>query len=361
MLKKRQMSGVFDWFRKERQQRAPQLQVPAGIPANVDIYAIFGVSPRASIEEIRRAFRDQARKFHPDLNPNDPVAAQMFKQLTDYYSVIEDTERRAAYDRARAALLQQAPQGAPPPAPAGRTMIPIAPPTGTTPPEGTAAYGYRPAQPVVPQARRAPAGYWETMFGPATEQAPPPEAFFGHFAPSPTAAPPPRPLQPPPPPQFYAPPPAAPPVAPPAGFIPGAQLPIAVPSEAQLPNAQEVAQMIYYTWPLDEIWNIVRAERNSASFRQSGIMQVDQVSGFGPESIEFELGEALGIPSWFIQQFMSQGRAGFEALWNLIFEPMFRRVTEAMNLLKPQDIRGRFGLDTDQRGNRVDLLYSERP
>jgi hypothetical protein len=359
------MSGVFDWFRKP-EKRPAQFQVPAGIPVDVDIYGIFGVSPTASLEEIRRAYREQARKFHPDLNPDDPVAARMFKQLTDYYGILEDTEKRAAYDRARAAFQQQAPptaaqEGTPRP-PTSRTMIPVQPPAGT-PFEEAAPYGYRPQQPIrQAPAARAPAAYWETMFGPATEQGPPPEAFFGHFAPSPTVAMPPRPLQQPPPQSYAAPP--RPPVGPPAvpqGFVTPGQLPIAIPSEAELPNAQEVAQLIYYTWPLDEIWNIVRADRNSASFRQSGLMQVDQVAGFGPESVEFEVGQALGIPTWFVQQFMSHGRAGFEALWNWIFSPMFRRVTEAMDILKPSDIRGRFGLDTDQMGRRVDLVYSERP
>lgn len=365
MLKKRQMSGVFDWFRKP-EKRPAQFQVPAGIPVDVDIYGVFGVSPTASLEEIRRAYREQARKFHPDLNPDDPVAARMFKQLTDFYGILEDTEKRTAYDRARAAFLQQAPpaaapEGTPRP-PTSRTMIPVQPPAGT-PFEEAAPYGYRPEQPIrQAPATRPSAGWWETMYGPAAEQGPPPEAFFGHFAPSPVTAPPPRPLQPPPSPpaQFFAPP-SGPPAVPQRFVAPG-QLSIAIPSEAELPNAQEVAQLIYYTWPLDQIWNIVRADRNSASFRQSGLMQVDQVAGFenGP-GVEIELAQVLGIPTWFVQQFMSQGREGFEALWNWIFSPMFRRVTEAMDLLKPSDIRGKFGLDTDQMGRRVDLMYSERP
>ncbi len=354
VLKKRQMSGVFDWFRKPTRPTPPAFQVPSSIPTDVDIYAIFGLSPQASLAEIRRAYRDQARKFHPDLNPNDPIAARMFKQLTDYYGVLEDPERRAIYDRARAIVTPPVtPPPAPPPIP--RYPIQIAPQ-----PEEAPGYGRGPA-PTPRAATPVPSGLpsqWETMFAPPEGEGAEVEAFFGHFPATPPRVG--------PPPQIYrtAPGPAL--VRPQAPYQPPIQAPVQVPlqasiSEGELPSVQEIAQMVYYTWPLDEIWNVVRTERNSPAFRQSGIMQVDQLAGFVQGQLEYEVGEQLGIPPWFVQQYMSQGRAGFEELWNRVYAPMFQRITAAMDILKPQDIRGRFGLDADPRGTRVDLLYSERP
>ena len=67
-----------------------------------DYYAILGVPPTASRDEIRAAYRRLARRHHPDVNPpdEDDVAANKFmRQLNEAYEVLNDPRQRAAYDR----------------------------------------------------------------------------------------------------------------------------------------------------------------------------------------------------------------------------------------------------------------------
>jgi len=64
-----------------------------------DYYAILGVEPDASPEEIRRAYRRLARQYHPDVNNGDPEAEERFKAISQAYQVLSDPQRRAAYDR----------------------------------------------------------------------------------------------------------------------------------------------------------------------------------------------------------------------------------------------------------------------
>jgi molecular chaperone DnaJ len=64
-----------------------------------DPYEVLGVSRDASETEIKKAYRRLARKNHPDANPNDKSAAKRFKEVSEAYSILSDSEQRAAYDR----------------------------------------------------------------------------------------------------------------------------------------------------------------------------------------------------------------------------------------------------------------------
>lgn len=64
-----------------------------------DYYEILGVPRNASQEEIKRAYRNLARQYHPDVNPNKKEAEEKFKEISEAYAVLSDPERRAQYDR----------------------------------------------------------------------------------------------------------------------------------------------------------------------------------------------------------------------------------------------------------------------
>ena len=59
----------------------------------------MGVSRNASDDEIKKAYRKLAKKYHPDLNPNDKVAEAKFKEVNEAYEVLSDKNKRARYDQ----------------------------------------------------------------------------------------------------------------------------------------------------------------------------------------------------------------------------------------------------------------------
>jgi len=67
--------------------------------ANEDYYEILGLSRDATSDEIKRAYRKLAVKYHPDKNPDDPEAEEKFKKVSEAYEVLKDTEKRQAYDQ----------------------------------------------------------------------------------------------------------------------------------------------------------------------------------------------------------------------------------------------------------------------
>ena len=63
-----------------------------------DYYEILGVSKDASEKEIKSAYRKLAKKYHPDLNPNDEKAQEKFKEINEAYEVLSDAEKKKKYD-----------------------------------------------------------------------------------------------------------------------------------------------------------------------------------------------------------------------------------------------------------------------
>ena len=63
-----------------------------------DYYGTLGVKKTASQDDIRKAFRKLARKYHPDRNPGDKAAEERFKQISQAHDVLSDKDKRAVFD-----------------------------------------------------------------------------------------------------------------------------------------------------------------------------------------------------------------------------------------------------------------------
>ncbi len=64
-----------------------------------DYYAILGVNKNATADDVKKAYRRLARKYHPDLNPGDKTAESKFKEITEANEVLSDVDKRSQYDR----------------------------------------------------------------------------------------------------------------------------------------------------------------------------------------------------------------------------------------------------------------------
>lgn len=67
--------------------------------AKRDYYEVLGVGRNADEKEIKRAYRKLAKQYHPDMNPGDAKAEQKFKEITEAYNVLSDTEKKKLYDQ----------------------------------------------------------------------------------------------------------------------------------------------------------------------------------------------------------------------------------------------------------------------
>src|SRR5215216_6408605 len=67
--------------------------------AKQDYYEILGIKRDAKPDEIKKAYRRLARKYHPDVNPGDKTAEDRFKQMSEAFDVLSDPKKRSVYDR----------------------------------------------------------------------------------------------------------------------------------------------------------------------------------------------------------------------------------------------------------------------
>ena len=64
-----------------------------------DYYEVLGLQKGASEDEIKKAFRKMAMKYHPDKNPGNKEAEEKFKEINEAYGVLSDPEKKSKYDR----------------------------------------------------------------------------------------------------------------------------------------------------------------------------------------------------------------------------------------------------------------------
>ena len=65
----------------------------------IDYYKVLGLDKNASTEDIKKAYRKLARKYHPDLNPDNAEAKKKFQQINEANEVLTDPEKRKKYDQ----------------------------------------------------------------------------------------------------------------------------------------------------------------------------------------------------------------------------------------------------------------------
>jgi len=85
------------------------------MPERKDYYGTLGVDKKASEDEIRKAYRRLARKYHPDLNPGDKAAEDKFKTVQEAYDILSEPKKRAMFDQYGFYSDNGFPPGGPPP------------------------------------------------------------------------------------------------------------------------------------------------------------------------------------------------------------------------------------------------------
>src|SRR5437773_3467636 len=71
----------------------------------MDFYIVLGIERGAAVGDIKRAYKRLARRFHPDINPGDRMAAAQFRQIAEAYETLIDPDRRRRYDAGGASFV----------------------------------------------------------------------------------------------------------------------------------------------------------------------------------------------------------------------------------------------------------------
>jgi DnaJ-class molecular chaperone len=147
-------------------------------PDQSDYWAILGLEPGGDAAALKRAFRAQARRWHPDLNGNDPVAEERFKLVNEAYAVLSDPRRRLAWESgatgpdASAAALDPFASGFPAFEDYCDALFGTGPRSGSGPRQRGDSYD--PGEPSVDSARARPASVAEAAGSMGVTHAPPP-------------------------------------------------------------------------------------------------------------------------------------------------------------------------------------------
>lgn len=316
-----EMSGIFDWLKPK-----PKPQPSAPSPrVNVDLYAVLGVPANASQEDIKRAFRELAMKFHPDRNPNDPVAEKKYTEISTAYAILGDETQRAAYDRMRP----------PPEVPRGH---------GGMIPRGTRA----PEEKIEPPKRQIIAkvidkAIIEQMFGVQIKKpkGAEKELTFDFLAPGPPNQPPAR---------------IPVPTSAFAAFDPASKRIPMMPA-IDVPDDTELWHLVQ-TWRLDEwAWDIVREARQTQEFQRAGAIALDVIAGAGANTPEADIADVFRLSKYQAEQVVNT--KGREAYYVNVIYPIFDRVISILDQIKPPDLPGRFFLDWDPTGKVIEFFYAE--
>jgi len=316
-----EMSGIFDWLKPK-----PKPQPSAPPPRiNVDLYAVLGVPANASQEEIKRAFRDLAMKFHPDRNPDDPVAEKKYTEISTAYAILGDETQRAAYDRMR-----------PPPPEAPK-------PRGVMIPRGPRVTEPQAAEPEKPKpiSKAIDKSIIDQMFGPPRKtKAQEKELTFDFLAPGQPNQPPAR---------------IPVPTSAFASFDPASKRIPMMPA-IDVPDESQLWQIIQQ-WPLEWAWETAREARQTREFRETGAIALDALAGAGNRPAEVDIAEIFGISKYQAEHVVNT--KGREAYYVNVIYPIFDQVIDILEKLKPPDLPGRFFLDWDPTGKVIEFFYAE--